>query len=124
LDAPDQLARMCFPNVTNYQISMRGFGIAASAAAAAPDLCDAYVGGSAVSSVSTRVGPLAAIGVTRWGAGLVGIEVGFDRAIERVELGLEDLAPEQGAHTVQMKACPPTCRRHLHLHHSSSIQLD
>jgi hypothetical protein len=43
-------------------------------------------------------------------AWLVGIEIGFDRAVERGELGLDDTTPEKGAYPVQLNAGSPTCR--------------
>lgn len=67
-----------------------------------------------IAAATTDSGPLAAVGIAGRDAGLVGIEIGFDGAVERGELGVEDAAPEQGAHPPQLQACPPTRRQHFH----------
>jgi len=121
LDTPDGLTRLRFPDIANSELNFCGSGVTASASAATAGLGYAHIGGVRVAAPAAAVSPLAAIGIARGHAGLVGVE-GFNRALQGRELHVEDVARKDAAYAAQRKRGPLTCLRHLHLKHSSSAQ--
>jgi hypothetical protein len=63
---------------------------------------------------AARAGPLPAVGIASRHAGLIGIEVGFDRAFETTQLLFDDICQQQRAYSVQGRARLATRLRFLH----------